>query len=93
MKIAYEYSTPSTEQLTRLGLETALLQVESGCAVTAYDGDEPIGFGFVQAGAECGGECCIQVHPAYGQRQIDANIRKLLQAGSGRLQGMNKVCV
>ncbi|KIL38039.1 hypothetical protein SD70_28970 [Gordoniibacillus kamchatkensis] len=93
MKIAYEYSVPSSEQLTRLGLDTALLQAGSGCAVTAYDGDEPIGFGFVQEGAEPEDGCCIQVHPAYAQRQIDVNIRKLLGVRSRQPHSLNKICV
>jgi hypothetical protein len=90
--IAYEYSIPSTEQLTRLGLDTSLLQAGTGCAVTAWDGDEPIGFGYVQDGAERGGECRIQVHPAYGQRQIDVNIRKLLHARSFQPHSRSKAC-
>lgn len=83
MKIAYEYSVPTPQLLTRLGLDDSAMFEKPSCAVTAYDGEELIGFGFMQEECKVAGECRIQVLPAYGERQIDRNIMKLLKARSG----------
>jgi hypothetical protein len=93
MKIAYEYNMLNVQQASKLGLEPSSLSAASGCAVTAYDGEEPIGFGFVCANQEA--DYCIHVLPAYAGRQIDVNIRKLLKAGSGKGQWRkaNSLCV
>lgn len=84
MKIAYEYSIPNPQLLTRLGLGNSDIPEAVSFVVTAYDGEEPIGIGFMQQECSTPGECRIQVLPAYGERQIDRNILKLLQARSGR---------
>jgi hypothetical protein len=94
MKIAYEYSLPSTELLARLGVESGSLLGVHGLAVTAFDGEEPIGFGYVRAlEAETAGDCCISVHPAYQEREIDANIRKLLCVRSWQPRGVLHACI
>jgi hypothetical protein len=94
VKIAYEYSLPTTELLARLGVESGSTLGTQGLAVTAFDGEEPIGFGYVRAPeAEATGDCCISVHPAYREREIDANIRKLLCVRSRKPQGAMHACV
>lgn len=82
MKIAYEYSLPNDTQLKRLGLDASSLMEIAGCAVTAYDGEEAIGFGFMQKECSTPDNCRILVMPAYDARQIDRNIMKLLKARS-----------
>jgi hypothetical protein len=87
MNIAYEYSLPSTELLSRFGVDGGSAHAAQGLAVTAFDGEEPIGFGYVHAPEADTAGCCICVHPAYRAREIDANIRKLLGARSPKAHG------
>ncbi|MFC0211474.1 hypothetical protein ACFFK0_03255 [Paenibacillus chartarius] len=94
MIIAYEYSTPTNEQMTRLGWPAGHIQQSiSDVSVVAYDGEEPVGFGYVTATDGTGASsCCIQVHPDYAARQIDANIRKLLLVRSMKMKQPQAVC-
>jgi hypothetical protein len=84
MKIAYEYSFPNSQVLMQLGSDDFGLLDTASCAVIAYDGEEPVGFGFMHKECNEPEACRIRVLPAYGERQIDRNIKKLLQARSGR---------
>lgn len=92
MMIAFEKMLPNADAVHKLmngtdehngfNLRTQVDRFASQPApvVAAYDGEQLIAIGGFASNAEMGEEFTLAVHPAYAERDIAANMKKLLKS-------------